>query len=278
MKKNTIYEYSLITLATFLIACAVYYFLIPSNVVVGSIAGLSMILHQILPLPISTITLFLNCLLLLLGFLLIGKEFSFKTIYTSIALPFFIGIFENLAPITHSITGFAFYDVMADILLAALGQAILFHVNASSGGLDIVAKILNKYTHIEIGLAVSISGFVCSILSIVVYDLGTLVISLMATLANGLLIDVFINGFNRKKKISIICDTPKPIEEYILNTLKRGVTRYPIQGGYSTIERTELVTIVSVNEYKQFVNYLHSYPEKIFVTVSNVNEILGEWH
>lgn len=278
MKKNLVYEYALISFATFVIAVAVYFFLIPSKVVIGSISGLAIVIAELLPLSISMITMILNVILLVIGFLLLGKEFGMKTVYTSLLMPIFIAVFEQFIPLNGSLTGSSIYDIAADILLVAFGQAILFNVNASSGGIDILAKILNKYCHIEIGKAVSAAGIVTAMTSILVYDIGTLIISILGTLANGQAVDYFTSGLNRKKKISIISDNYEKIEDYILHTMHRGVTRYQVIGSYNKETKVELVTIMDTNEYKKLLVFLHQYPEKVFVTVSNVSEILGEWN
>ena len=276
MKKNLVYEYALISFATFVIAAAVYFFLIPSKVVIGSISGLAIVIAELVPLSISMITMILNVILLVIGFLLLGKEFGMKTVYTSLLMPIFIAVFEQFIPLNGSLTGSSIYDIAADILLVAFGQAILFNVNASSGGIDILAKILNKYCHIEIGKAVSAAGIVTAMTSILVYDIGTLIISILGTLANGQAVDYFTSGLNRKKKISIISDNYEKIEDYILHTMHRGVTRYQVIGSYNKETKVELVTIMDT--YKKLLVFLHQYPEKVFVTVSNVSEILGEWN
>lgn len=278
MKKNLVYEYALISFATFVIAAAVYFFLIPSKVVIGSISGLAIVIAELVPLSISMITMILNVILLVIGFLLLGKEFGMKTVYTSLLMPIFIAVFEQFIPLNGSLTGSSIYDIAADILLVAFGQAILFNVNASSGGIDILAKILNKYCHIEIGKAVSAAGIVTAMTSILVYDIGTLIISILGTLANGQAVDYFTSGLNRKKKISIISDNYEKIEDYILHTMHRGVTRYQVIGSYNKETKVELVTIMDTNEYKKLLVFLHQYPEQVFVTVSNVSEILGEWN
>lgn len=249
MKKNLVYEYALISFATFVIAAAVYFFLIPSKVVIGSISGLAIVIAELVPLSISMITMILNVILLLIGFLLLGKEFGMKTVYTSLLMPVFIAVFEQFIPLNGSLTGSSIYDIAADILLVAFGQAILFNVNASSGGIDILAKILNKYCHIEIGKAVSAAGIVTAMTSILVYDIGTLIISILGTLANGQAVDYFTSGLNRKKKISIISDNYEKIEDYILHTMHRGVTRYQVIGSYNKETKVELVTIMDIKNY-----------------------------
>lgn len=278
MKKNLLQEYGLLTFATFVIAVAVYFFLIPSQAIIGSISGLAIVISKLVPLSVSMITMILNVILLLIGFLLLGREFGLKTVYTSLLLPIFLAFFEQMIPLEGSLTGSSIYDIAAYIVLVAFGQAILFNINASSGGIDIVAKIFHKYANIEIGTAVSVAGILTAMTSILVFNVGVLIISILGTLANGLAVDYFTSGLNRKKKISIISDQIDDIEDYILNTMHRGVTHYQVTGGYQKEMRTELVTIMDTNEYKKLLTYLHEHPKKVFVTVSNVSEVMGEWN
>lgn len=278
MKKDQFKEFAYITFAMFLISVSVYYFLVPSGIVVGSISGLAMVLSQLLNASISTITFVLNIVLLVIGFLFIGKEFGAKTVYTSFLLPVFLWVFEKITPSIGSITGNTVFDLASYILIIALGQAMLFRVNASSGGLDIVAKLISKYTHMEIGKAVTLAGMVTAFTSIFVYDIGTLVVSVLGTYANGQAVDYFIDGFNKKKKICILSNDYEIIKEHILNDMKRGVTLYKAQGGYEKTERIELVTIMTVNEYRQLLNYLQTANIEAFVTVSTINEVIGTWN
>lgn len=278
MKKDQFKEFAYITFAMFLISVSVYYFLVPSGIVVGSISGLAMVLSQLLNASISTITFVLNIVLLVIGFLFIGKEFGAKTVYTSFLLPVFLWVFEKITPSIGSITGNTVFDLVSYILIIALGQAMLFRVNASSGGLDIVAKLISKYTHMEIGKAVTLAGMVTAFTSIFVYDIGTLVVSVLGTYANGQAVDYFIDGFNKKKKICILSNDYEIIKEHILNNMKRGVTLYKAQGGYEKTERIELVTIMTVNEYRQLLNYLQTANIEAFVTVSTINEVIGTWN
>ena len=272
--KNTIKDVSIITLGMFIVSAAVYFFLIPSKIVVGSISGLSMVLSQLLGIPISLITFLLNAALLVIGFIFIGKDFGAKTIYTSMLLPVYLWIFEILFPVSDSLTQNQVFDLAAYILIVALGQALLFHVNASSGGLDIIAKIMNKFMHIELGKAVTLAGLFTAMTSIFVYDISTLIISILGTYGNGLAVDYFIDGFNKRKRVCIICDDYRYTGLH-LNDLKRGVTLYTAQGAYDEKHRTELVTILAKQEYRLLLNYLHTAQKQVFVTVSTVSKSFG---
>ena len=261
-KKISLRELAMITVAMFVVSVAVYFFMIPSKVVVGSISGVAMVIAQVIPIPISILTFLLNVILLTIGFLFIGKEFGAKTVYTSMLLPVFLWIFERVAPLEESVTGNLVFDLVAYVLLVALGQAILFRVNASSGGVDIIAKLINKVTDMEIGKAVMVAGMATAMTSIFAY-------------ANGLAVDYFIDGFNKRKRVCIITEDYKEVQDYILHQLNQGATLYVAQGAYDATHRMELVTVLAAQEYRMLINYLKSTDKQVFVTVSTVNEIIG---
>ena len=276
--KAMVKEYSIVTIGTLIVATGVFFFMLPSNVVAGSLTGLVMVLTNFIPIKISVLTFILNAFLLVIGFIFIGKEFGGKTVYSSILLPAFLGIFEFAFPNNQSLTNDVLLDTICYLLIVSVGIALLFRVNASSGGLDIVAKILNKYAHIELGKAMSIAGMVTAFSSILVYDKKTLVMSILATYANGIILDNFIDGYNRRKRVCILSSNYEQIQEFITNELKRGVTLYQAIGGYKKEEKTEIVTILTRSEYGALLNYLHSVDKSAFVTVSTVNEVVGEWN
>lgn len=276
--KQVVKDYTYITVGIFIIAAAVYYFMIPSNVIVGSLSGLVIVLEHFIPLPISVMTFVLNALLLIIGFIFIGREFGAKTIYTSALLPIFLFVFEKVTPVTKSLTGDLLIDTICYVLIVSVGLAMLFNANASSGGLDIAAKMVNKYLHVEIGKAMTITGMVVAVSSILVYDTKSVVMSILATYVNGIVIDSFIAGFNRRKRICILSDQYEQIQKFIVEDLHRGVTLYKAIGGYNKQEKLELQTILTTNEYGRLLEYLHSVDVKAFVTVSTVNEVIGEWN
>lgn len=276
--KTNVKEFIYITFAMMLIAGAVHFFMIPSQIVVGSISGLSMVINKLIHIPISLITLVLNGGLLIVGLVFIGKEFGAKTIYTSMLMPVYLWVFENACPISTSLTGNSVYDLVAYTLVIAFGQAMLFNVNASSGGLDIVGKIISKYMHVEIGKALNICGIIAASTSILVYDVSTFIVSLIGTYANGQAIDYFIDGFNKRKRICIISDHYEEIMHYIMDEMKRGVTVYSAVGGFDKTPRIELLTIMTTSEYKRLMDYLHKSDYQSFVTVSTVNEVIGTWN
>ena len=272
--KKTIRELLIMTIATLIIAAAVFFFLIPSHAAVSSVSGLAIVLSNFIPLSVSAITMILNIILLIAGFLLCGHEFGFKTVYTSILLPVFIGIFEILLPNNGSLSGDAVLDVACYIFTVSIGLSILFNMNASSGGLDIVAKILNRYLHMDLGKAMSISGMLVALSSAFVYDKKTVVLSVLGTYLNGMVLDHFIFGQNIKRRVCIISkDKEKQIRDWILYTLKSGATIYKAEGAYGGTFQNEIITIVDKNEYQKLMQYVTKEDPAAFITVYNVNDM-----
>ena len=262
----------------FVVALAVYFFLMPSNVVVGSLAGLIMVIAEFVPLKISVLTFIANAILLGIGFLLVGKEFGAKTVYCSVLMSVYLAIFEILFPNFTSFTNDQFLDALCYLVVVSLGLALLFNANASSGGLDIVAKLMNKFLHIEMGKAMAIAGMVTAATSVLVYDSKSVVLSILGTYANGIVIDSFIDGFNKRRHICILSKEHEKIQRYIVDELKQGVTLYKAIGGYSNDEKIELVTILDRTSYAKLLQFVHSVDENAFMTVSTTNEIIGRWN
>lgn len=263
-----------ITFATFIVAAAVFFFLVPSHVTVGSISALAMVLTNFIPLKISVITFIMNVVLLIFGFLFIGKDFGAKTVYTSILLPVFIGILEIIFPNNQSLTNDAFLDMISYIFVVSIGLAMLFNRNASSGGLDIIAKFLNKYFRMELGKAMSLAGMCAAFSSALVYDKKIVVLSILGTYLNGMVLDHFIFGANEKKRVCIISEKELEIQEFILHKLHSGATIYQAVGAYNNAPRNEIITIVNKNEYAQLMNYISKTDTNAFVTVYTVNEVI----
>lgn len=271
---EVIKDFLIITFATLIVAAAVFFFMMPSTVTVGSISGLAIVLENFLPLKVSAITMILNVVLLILGFIFIGKEFGGKTIYTSILLPVFLGVFEYLFPENRSLTGDAFLDTVGYVFIVSIGLAILFNRNASSGGLDIVAKFLNKYLRMDLGKAMSLSGMCAALSSILVSDSKIVVLSVLGTYINGIVLDHFIFGMNEKKRVCIISQKEKEIQDFILHSLRSGATIYQAIGAYDSEPHRENITIVNKSEYAQLMNFIGKTDKDAFVTVYTVNEVL----
>ena len=270
---NSIKELAIITVGNVIVAAAVFFFMLPSHVSVGSGAALAMVLSNFIPLSVSTITLIMNVGLLIIGFLLIGPEFGAKTVYCSILMPVVMGVFEKIFPNFQSITQDPLLDVICYILVVGVGLAILFSRNASSGGLDIVAKIMNKYLKMDLGKAMSASGIVVALSSALCYDSKTVVLSLLGTYFGGMIVDHFIFGINIKRRVCVISDHLDPIVDYVLLDLHSGATLNEIIGAYDKTPRTEMITIVDKNEYKQLMDYVRKVDPKAFVTVYSVSDM-----
>ena len=271
--KNIAKELLILTGAVAIIAAAVFFFLVPSQTAVSSISGLAIIISNFVPLEISTITMILNVGLLIVGFLLCGPEFGYKTVYTSVMLPVFIGIFEKLLPNNQSLTGDQTLDVLAYILVVSVGLSILFNRNASSGGLDIVAKIMNKFLGIELGKAMSLAGMCVALSSAFVYDSKSVVLSVIGTYFNGIVLDYFILGQIEKKRVCIISPKAEEIRLFIINELQSGVTIYEAFGGYNKAPRTELVVIVDKQEYQKLMKFMKKCDPDAFMTIYSVNDM-----
>lgn len=270
---KTVSDFLIITLGTVIAAAAVYFFLMPSHLAVGSISGLAIVLANLIPLKVSMITLILNIILLVVGMIFIGRDFGVKTFYTSILLPVVLAILEILFPENQSLLGDAFLDMLFYIFSVSIGLAILFNKNASSGGLDIIAKLLNKYLRMDLGKAMSLAGICAALTAALVYDEKTVLLSILGTYLNGIVLDHFIFGLNIKKRVCILSQKENEIEEFILHTLHSGATIYEPIGAYDHKIRREIITIVDKNEFVQLMNYVSKTDPNAFVTVYNVNEV-----
>ena len=272
-KRELVKEIIILTAAVAIIAAAVFFFLIPSHAAVSSISGLAIVLSNVIPLTVSEITFILNVVLLIIGFLLCGKEFGVKTVYTSIMLPVFMKLFEVIWPDNQSMTGDATLDVVAYVFLVSVGLSILFNRNASSGGLDIVAKIMNKFLHIELGKAMSLAGLCVALSSALFYDKKTVVLSVLGTYVNGLILDYFIFGQTEKKRVCIITKKEEEVRDFILHTLHSGATIYEAYGAYHMDMHHEIITIVDKNEYQKLMAYMNETDPDAFMTIYTVKEI-----
>ena len=271
--KNKIREILTICVGTFIVACAVYFFMLPSQVSIGSGTALAMILSNYIPLPVSAITLGINVVLLIIGFLLIGPEFGAKTVFCSLLMPGYMAVFERLFPNFQSITSEPMLDVICYTLVVGVGLSLLFTCNASSGGLDIVAKIMNKYLHMELGKAMMLSGMLVALASAVCYDSKTVVLSVLGTYFGGMVVDHFIFGINIKRRVCIISPKVDEIVHFILYELHSGASLNQTIGAYDNVVRKEIITIVDKQEYKALMDYVRKIDTKAFVTVYSVSDM-----
>ena len=270
---DTLKETAVMTIAVGIIAAAVYFFLIPSQTSISSISALAIIIAHYVPLHVSTVTMILNVVLLLIGFVTCGKEFGAKTVYTSILLPVYLAVFEHVFPDFESLTNSNELDVLCYILVVSIGLSILFNMNASSGGLDIVAKIMNKYLHIELGKAMSISGMCVALSSALIYDKKAVVLSVLGKYFNCIVLDHFIFVQNVKRRVCIITKYEEEVRQFILHELHSGATFYEAMGAYNMQKYREIITIVDKSEYQKLMNYIVQKDPEAFVTVYTVSDM-----
>ncbi len=271
--KQTIKEFIAITVGVSIVAIAVFFFMMPSHVTVGSATALAMVISNFVPLSVSVITLAINVVLLIIAFLMLGSEFGGKTVYCAILLPVMLYILERIFPNFQSITQDPLLDVICYTLVVGIGLALLFSCNASSGGLDIVAKLMNKFLRMDLGQAMSLSGILVSLSSAFCYDKKIVVLSVLGTYFGGIVVDHFIFGMNIKRKVCIISQREEEITNFILHDLHSGASLYDLIGAYNKVVRREINVIVDNTEYRKLMDYVRKVDPKAFVTVYSVNEI-----
>ncbi len=283
-------EFIIMTVAMLIAAAAVYYFLMPSNLVIGSITGLSMVLSGLFGLAgitvkVSVVVTVINAILLILAWVLIGHEFGAKTVYTALILGPFIEFWEKVFPVERimepgatSLMGDVWFDLLCFVLILSASQTILFNINASTGGLDILAKIVNKYLHFDIGTSVSVAGALICCTAFAINPFRIVVVGLIGTWINGLALDYFTAGLNRRKRVCIISSRYEEIRKYIIEDLQRGCSLYSVTGGYNGHQNTEIQALLTQDEFASLMNYLKENDIHGFITAGNVSEIYGDWN
>ena len=310
-------------------AIAVYYFLMPSHLIVGSISGLSIVINTIIGGNADTfsyIVMGINAFLLLLAFILIGNEFGAKTVYTAMILGPLTQMWDRIYPstnFTHQVInapdilaqlqagqtvmdangnpyllsrsgevlmrvresvmsgglgmGDVWFDLICFVLLLSICQAFMFRINASTGGLDILGKIVNKYLHFDIGTSVAIGGIMICCTAFLINDFRMVVIGIIGTWINGLAIDYFTASLNKRKRVCIISDEYERIRRFIVDDLVRGCSLYPVKGGYSGEEHTEIQVLLTQDEFSSLMAFIRNNNIKAFITAGNCSEVYGLW-
>ena len=282
-------ELFIMTVGMFIAAASVYYFLVPSKIVVGSISGLSIVISAVfenagIALKVSTVVLIINAILLVLAYFLIGKEFGIKTCYTALILGPMMDLWEKICPYTKllapngvSVMGDLWFDLICFVLILSMSQAIMFSINASTGGLDILAKIVNKYLHFDIGLSVTIAGVVICCTAFFVNPFRLVIIGLIGTWINGLIVDYFMASLSRRKRVCIISDQHEVIRDYIINKIVRGCSLYEVTGGYKGEKRMEIQSLLTKDEFADLMKFIRDNKIQAFITAGNVSEVYGLW-
>lgn len=273
--KERIQDYIIITIGTIIASFSVFFFLTPSHLAVGSISGLAVLIAKFVPMTVGTLLIILNGICLLLSAIFVGKEFTYRTLYPSILLPIVIRILERIYPNMQSLMGDQFLDMLGYLFLYALGASLLFMNNASSGGLDVITKIMNKYFHMELGTAMSVCGMAVAIPSIFIYDIKTGLLSILGTYFQGIILDHFLFGFSIKKKVCVVSDHIEEIRDYVINVMHSGATFYEATGAFDYRNYKELNIIVNRQEYVTLINLIDKVDPDAFVSVYNVSEIMS---
>ena len=283
-------ELIIMTLGMAIAAAAVYYFMMPSKLVLGSISGLSIVITNVLnmvgiPVKMSWIVTTINAILLILAWLLIGKEFGAKTVYTAMILGPLLEFWEKVCPYERlieagqtSVMGDPLVDLICFVLIVSISQTILFSINASTGGLDILAKIVNKYLHFDIGVSVTVAGALICCSAFAINPFRMVVLGLIGTWMNGLALDYFMASVNKRKRICIVSERNEEIRAYIIDTLERGCTLYDVHGGFSGAPHVEIQALLTQDEFSRVMNFVKKNDIQAFITAGNVSEIYGMWN
>ena len=289
-------ELIIMTVGMFFGAAAVNYFLVPSHLVIGSISGLSIVLSQLLPIKVSVMIFIINAILLLLALVLIGKEFGAKTIYTALILGPLMDVWEAIMPAQKlaemrlasdmpintanltSVMGDPLLDLICFVLMLSISQAILFNINASTGGLDIIAKIINKYTHLDIGVSVTVGGAIICCTAFLINPVHLVIIGLVGTWVNGIVVDYFMASINQRKRVCVISDEHERLREFIVNKLHRGCSLYNVVGGYTGKQQVEVESLLTKDEFAALLEFIRVEKIEHFITAGNVSEVYGLWH
>jgi uncharacterized membrane-anchored protein YitT (DUF2179 family) len=270
-------EYVIITVGLALVAGGTYYFLMPDNLAAGGVTGIAMIINHYVPyMGVGQLMILLNIILFIVAFIFIGSGFGAKTIYSSLGLSGMIWILEKYFPISKPFTNDLLLSLLFGILIGGVGMGIVFNQNASTGGTDIIAKIINKFIHVDIGKALLMSDFTITLFAGVAFGAEKGMYALLGVIINGFIIDEVISGINICTQVTIISEEGEEIKKYIMENLERGVTIYEAKGAYTGDRREVLMTIISRREFIRLRDFIRDIDKNAFISISNVHEVLGE--
>lgn len=272
---ETLSEYTIMTLATLIMAAGIYLFRFPNNFSFGGVTGIAVLLAAVFPVSASALTTVMNIALLVLGLFILGRGFGVRTIYVTVLLSGMLSLAERLFPMDAPLTNEPMLELIFAIILPSIASAVFFNMNASSGGTDILAMIITKYTRLNISTTLMLVDVIVALSAFVVFDVETGLYSLCGLLAKSLVIDSVIENINLCKVFTIICDRPEPITDYIMHRLNRGVTTYRATGGYKKEEKTVIITIMRRSQAIALRNYIRINEPGAFIAITNSSEIIG---
>ena len=274
---NIFKNYLLITIGVLIVAFGICFFLIPADLATGGITGLAMVINEVAPaISIGQILLILNIILFIIGFLTIGKAFGAKTIYASFLLSGIIYVMDEFIKIDGPLVDDLFVNLIVGILIQGIGLGIVFNQDASTGGTDIIAKVLNKFFHFEIGKALLMADFVVVSLAAYSFGIELAIYAFLGIVMNGFIIDTAIEGFNLKVSVSIISKKTDDIQKFIVDVLERGATIYTAKGAYTMVDKEIVTSVMDKKEFIKLKTYIKEIDPDAFVMISNVREVLGE--
>ena len=274
--KSKLKNFSLLTISTLIMAVGIYFFKFANNFTFGGITGIAVLVAKFLPISASDFSFVVNILLLIFGWIVLGKSFAEKTAYSTILLSVSLSLLERIYPMSHPLTNEPLLELIFAILLPALGSAILFNIGASSGGTDVIAMILKKYTSVDIGKGLMISDLIFTLAGFLVFNVKTGLYSLFGLIMRSALIDNFIESFNRSKYFHVVTSNATCICDFIQNDLQRGATIVNATGAFTGDDKYIILTVLSPSQAVKLRNFIKEHDPKAFLLVSNTSEIIGK--
>lgn len=274
--KSKLKNFSLLTISTLIMAVGIYFFKFANNFTFGGITGIAVLVAKFLPISASDFSFVVNILLLIIGWIVLGKSFAEKTAYSTILLSVSLSLLERIYPMSHPLTNEPLLELIFAILLPALGSAILFNIGASSGGTDVIAMILKKYTSVDIGKGLMISDLIFTLAGFLVFNVKTGLYSLFGLIMRSALIDNFIESFNRSKYFHVVTSNATCICDFIQNDLQRGATIVNATGAFTGDDKYIILTVLSPSQAVKLRNFIKEHDPKAFLLISNTSEIIGK--
>jgi len=271
-----LWEYGLITASIWIMVVGVYFFKFPNHFAFGGVTGFSTVVSAVTKLSAGDFTFAANMVLLLVGFIFVGRQFGIKTVYASILMSVSLSVLEKLCPMDGPLTSEPVLELVFAIFLPAVGSAVLFNIGASSGGTDIIALILKKYTSFNIGTALLLADLFAVVASFFIFGPATGLFSSLGLMAKSLMVDGVIENINLCKCFNIVCDDPIPICDYIINRLNRSATVYEAQGAFTHHKKAVVMTTMKRGQAVQLRNYIRNVEPTAFMMVTNSSEIIGK--